>query len=152
MILTTDCSERLEAMQEFDGSSLEKAINLGHLKPYLASILQLLKAQDIRLHGVQRDTRQSSLFRDNLQFQHLDHLPHDPLIWPTMCHQVIKIFECGHTKPSKAVRCKKPTSKCGGIFLRQDLENTKGLCLVSGIDGLFISLLNKLSLVEERQD
>jgi hypothetical protein len=48
-----------------------------------------------------------------------------------MCHQVIKIFECGHNKPSKAVRCKRPTSKCGGIFLRQDLENTKGLCVVS---------------------
>ncbi|KAH8784250.1 hypothetical protein BGZ57DRAFT_329536 [Hyaloscypha finlandica] len=46
-----------------------------------------------------------------------------------MCHQVIKIFECGHNKPSKVVRCKRPTSKCGGIFLRQDLENTKGLCV-----------------------
>ncbi|PMD23367.1 hypothetical protein NA56DRAFT_597135 [Hyaloscypha hepaticicola] len=48
-----------------------------------------------------------------------------------MCHNVTQIFDCGHSKPSKRVKCKKPTSKCGGVFLRQELENTKGLCLKS---------------------
>ncbi|KAN0104685.1 hypothetical protein V8E51_010430 [Hyaloscypha variabilis] len=46
-----------------------------------------------------------------------------------MCHQVIQIYGCGHSRPSRAVRCRNPTSKCGGIFLRQELENIRGLCI-----------------------
>ncbi|KUJ16824.1 uncharacterized protein LY89DRAFT_585728 [Mollisia scopiformis] len=46
-----------------------------------------------------------------------------------MCHQVIQIFECGHNHASKVVQCKRPTDKCNGVFLRQDLQDTRGLCV-----------------------
>jgi len=46
----------------------------------------------------------------------------------TMCHQVIQVFECGHNYGSKKVPCSKP-SDCGEeVFLRQELEDMKGLC------------------------
>ncbi|KAF8859108.1 hypothetical protein BDZ45DRAFT_590334 [Acephala macrosclerotiorum] len=47
-----------------------------------------------------------------------------------MCHQVIQVFECGHNHASQVVRCKKPTEQCNGVFLRQDLQDTRGLCIV----------------------
>lgn len=54
-----------------------------------------------------------------------------PLAFSIMCHQVIQIFECGHNHASKIVPCKKPTEKCQDVFLRQDLQDTRGLCIVS---------------------
>jgi len=65
-----------------------------------------------------------------------------------MCHNVTQIFDCGHSKPSKRVKCKKPTSKCGGIFLRQELENKKGLCVVSCHAWAFMALLTTPVLSE----
>ena len=47
-----------------------------------------------------------------------------------MCHQVIQVFECGHSNNAKKVPCGKP-SNCGQeVFLRQELEDIKGLCAV----------------------
>ena len=47
-----------------------------------------------------------------------------------MCHQVIQIFECGHSNGSEKVACSTP-SDCGEeVFLRQELEDMKGLCSV----------------------
>ncbi|PMD47580.1 hypothetical protein L207DRAFT_160586 [Hyaloscypha variabilis F] len=59
-----------------------------------------------------------------------------------MCHQVIQIYGCGHSRPSRAVRCRTPTSKCGGIFLRQELENIRGLCIVSRLPGVISTFLS----------
>jgi hypothetical protein len=48
----------------------------------------------------------------------------------TMCHQVSQVFECGHNNGSKKFPCTNP-SDCGEeIFLRQELEDMKGLCAV----------------------
>ena len=42
-----------------------------------------------------------------------------------MCHQVIQVFECGHSNNAKKVPCGKP-SNCGQeVFLRQELEDIK---------------------------
>lgn len=48
-----------------------------------------------------------------------------------MCRQVLQIAECGHENGTEATECEKPTSECGGIFLRPVLEDIKGLCAVS---------------------
>ncbi|TGO64869.1 hypothetical protein BCON_0005g00670 [Botryotinia convoluta] len=45
-----------------------------------------------------------------------------------MCYQVIRLFECTHQSPSIDIPCKQPSENCGGIFLRQEIEDTKGLC------------------------
>ncbi|CAD6443578.1 03393824-ae24-42c5-a717-d8b278055239 [Sclerotinia trifoliorum] len=45
-----------------------------------------------------------------------------------MCYQVIRLFECGHHSPSIDVPCNQPSKNCGGVFLRQEIEDTKGLC------------------------
>ena len=67
-----------------------------------------------------------------------------------MCYQLLQIFECGHNNGSKIVKCEKPTSKCGGIFLRQELEETKGLCEVFDRDFLSLKhLLTSYSHVNE---
>ncbi|KAI9054974.1 hypothetical protein LZ554_002117 [Drepanopeziza brunnea f. sp. 'monogermtubi'] len=45
-----------------------------------------------------------------------------------MCYQSIKVFKCGHNSLPKVLRCKKPTSDCEGVFLREELKKVKGLC------------------------
>ncbi|KAF7931756.1 uncharacterized protein EAE98_004492 [Botrytis deweyae] len=45
-----------------------------------------------------------------------------------MCYQVIRLFECTHQSPSLDIPCKQPSENCGGIFLRQEIEDTKELC------------------------
>lgn len=47
-----------------------------------------------------------------------------------MCHQAIKIFECGHNTGSMIVKCKEPTNECKETFLRQELEDTPRPCAV----------------------
>lgn len=67
-----------------------------------------------------------------------------------MCHQVIHIFECGHNDGSKTVRCKKPNrSSCGGVFLRQELENVTGLCAVRQPLSLPQTMLMRCSYAKE---
>jgi hypothetical protein len=48
-----------------------------------------------------------------------------------MCYQLLKIFDCGHNNASKTIPCDTPSSKCGGVFLRQELDKVKGHCSVS---------------------
>ncbi|KAG4024958.1 hypothetical protein MFRU_076g00050 [Monilinia fructicola] len=45
-----------------------------------------------------------------------------------MCYQVIRIFECGHYSTSMDVTCSQRSKDCGDVFLRQEIEDTKGLC------------------------
>lgn len=70
-----------------------------------------------------------------------------------MCHQVIQIFKCGHNSESRVVRCKKPTSECEAVFLREELEKVKALCEVrqSGRNTLICNVLTRVSHVAEQQ-
>ncbi|PSS25723.1 hypothetical protein M430DRAFT_16436 [Amorphotheca resinae ATCC 22711] len=45
-----------------------------------------------------------------------------------MCYQLIQIFDCGHNNGSTPIRCRNPTSKCGEVFLKQELGEITGLC------------------------
>lgn len=47
-----------------------------------------------------------------------------------MCHQVIKIFECGHSSEPVVIKCNKSTPSCNEVFLRPELQNADGLCQV----------------------
>jgi hypothetical protein len=47
-----------------------------------------------------------------------------------MCYQLIQIFDCGHNNGSTPIRCRNPTSKCGEVFLKQELGEITGLCAV----------------------
>ena len=49
---------------------------------------------------------------------------------PRMCHQLIRIFECGHNTGSTVVKCKRPTDECIEVFLRQELEDVSRPCAV----------------------
>lgn len=51
----------------------------------------------------------------------------------TMCYQVIQLYECGHHSASIDVPCSQPSKDCGGVFLRQEIEDTKGPCEVNSI-------------------
>jgi len=65
-----------------------------------------------------------------------------------MCHQLIQIFECGHNTGSKIVKCKKPTSECNEIFLRQELEDTPRPCAVC-LPPRFIQVFTNLQVMSE---
>lgn len=47
-----------------------------------------------------------------------------------MCRQILQVAKCGHENGTKTTKCEKPTSECGGIFLKPVLEDVKGLCAV----------------------
>lgn len=47
-----------------------------------------------------------------------------------MCHQNIQVFKCGHTTSPEVVKCNTPSTDCKAVFLREELENVKGLCEV----------------------
>ncbi|KAG9245743.1 hypothetical protein BJ878DRAFT_335298 [Calycina marina] len=46
-----------------------------------------------------------------------------------MCRQVTHLAECGHESGSSTTQCENPTCECGGIFIKPELENVKGLCM-----------------------
>jgi hypothetical protein len=73
--------------------------------------------------------RSSSISKDHFSFGY-SHIPSQHCTSFTICYQVMQIFECGHNNGSRSIRCRNPTSKCGGIFLRQELEEISGLCAV----------------------
>ncbi|PQE31426.1 hypothetical protein CJF32_00002008 [Rutstroemia sp. NJR-2017a WRK4] len=47
-----------------------------------------------------------------------------------MCYQAMQMFRCGHHSRSEDVSCRNPSQSCGGVFLRQEIEDSEDLCEV----------------------